>query len=85
MSGLHRDPDPCPACGTWVCGECLWKRTYANRFVPQTCGACGNSDGTMVEVRHWSKGKAESERLFAQHMIETGRVYAYPPEEGNDG
>jgi hypothetical protein len=64
---VKRQPDPCPACGTWRCNRCKWVRAEASRLVPQVCAKCRTdgaptTDGHFEPIHHWNPAKA------ADHM-----------------
>ena len=42
----------CLACAMWVCADCGWRRSKAQRGVPQTCFKCGSSEGKMTGIWH---------------------------------
>lgn len=45
--------EPCPCCGTWICGNCGWRRQRASRFWPgHRCAQCGYDKGKIWAVYH---------------------------------
>lgn len=48
----------CPACGTWQCATCGYRRIGAFRFVEQTCKLpCTSTSGVFLDTRHSNYGK----------------------------
>lgn len=68
---MKRQPDPCPACGTWVCDRCGWKRTEASRLAPQHCAKCLDpllrGQGHWEPIHHWNPVKAQDHLETWEH------------------
>jgi hypothetical protein len=49
----------CPACGTWVCGACGWRRVQAARHSEQYCHRCHGTNGTFLPKHHTDRATRE--------------------------
>lgn len=75
-------PFDCPACGTWVCKKCGYKRKAANRFfADHYCTKCGSKEGVMKPVQHQREAGALEEKRDAETDIKNGMTWYWPLEE----
>jgi len=59
----------CPCCGTWICGNCGWKRHLASRFWPgHRCARCGYSKGKIWAVYHQERLRIDHEEEWKYHQ-----------------
>ena len=58
---------PCRVCGDWVCKNCRWVRSQANRHWDgvHTCYRCGGTEGFFDDVRHTNQSTREEHELLA--------------------
>lgn len=70
--------EACPACGTWTCDVCGWKRPGASRYHPQSCGRCGSITGYMVDVCHKGRRRDEHREVVMKHEESLGERLVYP-------